>query len=236
MPPERTETGSKKPSLAKPIALFAVLLAFIVLARVFDLGGRVGELRAWILSLGSWGPFVYILIYIAAVVLAVPGSAVTVVAGVLFGSIRGIAIVSAGSTIGAALAFLIARHVARDAVARRFETNAKFQSLDRLTRDHGAVIVAITRLVPLFPFNLLNFGFGLTHVRFRTYVFWSWLCMLPGTVLYVVGSDAVSTAVAQRRIPWVLIFVLVAVAALLTVLVREARKKLREKEGRDARI
>jgi membrane protein implicated in regulation of membrane protease activity len=60
--------------------------------------------------------------------------------------------------------------------------------------------------------------------------------MLPGTVLYVVGSDAVSTAVAQRRIPWALVFVLVAVAALLTVLVREARKKLREKEGRDARI
>jgi len=230
LPPTRTEARAGKPSLFKPIALFAVLLVLIVLARVFDLGSRIGELRAWILSLGGWGPFVYIAIYAAAVVLAIPGSLVTIMAGVLFGSVRGIAVVSAGSTIGAALAFLVSRHIARDSIARRFEKNAKFQSLDRLTKDHGAIIVAITRLVPLFPFNLLNYGFGLTHVRFWTYVFWSWLCMLPGTVLYVVGSDAVSTAIAQKRVPWPLVIILAAALALITVLVRQARKKLKDKE------
>lgn len=236
MPSTRTEARAGKPSLFTPIALFVVLLVFIVLARVFNLGSQVGELRAWILSLGAWGPLVYIGIYVAAVVLAIPGSAITIVGGVLFGSVMGTAVASVGSTIGAALAFLVSRHIARDSIARRFEANAKFQSLDRLTKDHGAIIVAITRLVPIFPFNLLNYGFGLTHVRFWTYVFWSWLCMLPGTVLYVVGSDTVSTAIAQKRVPWPLVIVLAMVLALITVLVRQARKKLKEKGGDHARI
>lgn len=230
-----TEAGPKKPSLFKPIALFVLLLALIVLARVFNLGGRIGELRAWILSLGSWGPLVYIAIYAAAVVLAIPGSAISIVGGVLFGSVRGIVVVSVGSTLGAALAFLVSRHIARASIARRFEHNARFQALNKMAKDHGAVIVAITRLLPLFPFNLLNYGFGLTQVRFWTYVFWSWLCMLPGTILYVVGSDAVSTAVAQKKIPWPLVIILVVVLALIAVLIRQARKKLKEKEGEDAR-
>lgn len=223
-------TSPKKPSLARPLALAVALILLVILARVFNLGGRVGELRTWILSLGAWAPFAFIAIYAAAVVLAVPGSVITIMAGVLFGSLRGVAVVSVGSTVGAALAFLVSRHLAREAIARRLETNAKFQRLDRLTREHGAVIVAIARLVPLFPFNLLNYGFGLTQVPFWTYVFWSWLCMLPGTVFYVVGSDAVSTALARKEIPWPLAIVLAAAVLLILVLVREARKKLKTKE------
>ncbi len=236
MPPKSTEVRGNKPSLARPITLFSVLLVLLILARVFNLGSRVGELRIWILSLGSWGLLVYISIYIAAVILAVPGSVITIMGGVLFGSVRGVVAVSIASTIGASLAFLISRHIARDSVARRFEANARFQSLDRLTKDHGAIVVAITRLVPLFPFNLLNYGFGLTKVPFWTYVFWSWLCMLPGTVLYVVGSDAVTTAIAQKKVPWPLVIVVVLALALILALVRKARKKLKEKEGVDARI
>lgn len=238
MPPTRTEPKAfqKISSLAKPIALFVLLVASIILARVFNLGNRIGELRAWILSLGGRGPFVYVAICAAAVVLAIPGSVITIMAGVLFGSVRGIAVVSVGSTIGATLAFLVSRHIARDAITRRFETNANFQSLERLTGDHGAIIVAITRLVPLLPFNLLNYGFGLTRVRFWTYIFWAGLCMLPGTVLYVVGSDAVSTAIVQKKIPWILVLIFVLTGAVITVLVRQARKKLKEDEGADACI
>ncbi len=91
-------------------------------------------------------------------------------------------------------------------------------------------MVAITRLVPLFPFNLLNYGFGLTLVPFWTYVFWSWICMLPGTVLYVVGADAVTSAISEGKIPWTLIGILIITAGLITVLVRQARKKLKGDE------
>jgi uncharacterized membrane protein YdjX (TVP38/TMEM64 family) len=203
----------------------------MVLAKVFNLGGRLGELREWILSLGALGPLVYILIYIVAVVLAIPGSVITIMAGVIFGSVLGIATVSVGSTIGASLAFLVSRHIAREAIAQKFADNKKFHHLDQLTKEHGAIIVAITRLIPLFPFNLLNYGFGLTRVPFWTYVFWSWLCMLPGTVLYVVGADAVTSAISEGKIPWTLIGILAFTAFLITILVRQARKKLKTEEG-----
>jgi uncharacterized membrane protein YdjX (TVP38/TMEM64 family) len=86
-----------------------------------------------------------------------------------------------------------------NAVVNWLSRSDKFQKLDRLTEDHGAIIVALTRLVPISPFNLLNYGFGLTKVPFWTYVFWSWVCTLPGTILHVVGADAVTEAFAAGQ-------------------------------------
>ena len=137
---------------------------------------------------------------------------------------------SVASTLGASLAFLIARYFARDATARWLAKREKFRKLDDLTQRHGAIIVAIVRLVPLFPFNFVNYGFGLTNVRFWTYVFWSWLCMLPGTILYVVGTDAVMQAIIRGEVPWTLVGVVIGVSILLVLLVRIARKRLREEE------
>ncbi len=222
-----SQKQSKKSGLWRPVVLGLILVTLMILAKVFNLGARLGELRVWILSLGAWGPMVYVFLYAGAVVLALPGSVITVMAGVLFGSVVGVVTVSVGSTLGATLAFIISRHVARDAIAQKFATKKKFQQLDQLTEEHGAIIVAITRLVPLFPFNLLNYGFGLTRVPLWTYVFWSWICMLPGTVLYVVGADAVASAVSEGRVPWVLIGIFVVTVVIIAVLVRQARKKLK---------
>ena len=211
--------------------LILLLVCVMILARVFNLGGRVEELREWIVSLGSWGPLVYLLIYVAAVVLAVPGTVISILAGVLFGSFLGVLLVSVGSTLGASLAFVLARFIARDSIAEKFAHNQKFKRLDRMTREHGAIIVAITRLVPVFPFNLLNYGFGLTGVPFWTYVFWSWLCMLPWTILFVVGADTVTQALSQGRIPWLLILVLAVTLCIVVFLVGQARKKLAAEGG-----
>ena len=134
------------------------------------------------------------------------------------------------STLGAALAFAVARWFARDSVTRWLGDNERFAALDRMTAEHGAIMVAITRLVPIFPFTLLNYGFGLTGVRFGTYVLWSWLCMLPGTILYVVGADAVTKGLAEGRVPWSLVGVVVAVAVGLTLVVRRARRSLQNTE------
>jgi len=201
-------------------------VALLVAARILGLGGHLDELRSWILGLGPVGPLVFIAIYAIAVVAAVPGSVLTIAAGAMFGSALGVAVVSVASTLGAAMAFAVARWLARDAVAGWLAGNEKLARLDRMTERHGAVVVAITRLVPLFPFTLLNYGFGLTGVRFRTYVLWSWLCMLPGTVLYVVGADAVTRGLAEGRVPWALVAVVVATAVALTLLVRRARRAL----------
>ena len=91
--------------------------------------------------------------------------------------------------------------VARDAVANWLSRSEKFQRLDKLTAEHGAIMVALTRLVPIFPFNLLNYGFGLTRVPFWTYVFWSWLCMLPATVVATCGEMPAFPATADATGP-----------------------------------
>ncbi len=98
-----------------------------------------------------------------------------------------------------------------------------------MTEEHGAMIVAITRLIPIFPFNLLNYAFGLTKIPFWTYVFWSWLCMLPGTVLYVVGVDAVIQLIVLRKVPWTLLGVIAGAGVLLALLVKFARRKIKDK-------
>lgn len=215
----------------RPIVLLAAVVALLVLARALGLGERLGELRDWIAALGVWGPFVYVGIYVVAVVVAIPGAAITLLSGVLFGSLIGTVVVSAGSVIGATLAFLIARYFARDSVSDWLSRNERFAKLDAMTARHGAVMVAITRLVPIFPFNLLNYGFGLTRVPLWTYVFWSWLCMLPGTVLYVAGGDTLTTALAEGEVPWHLIALVAGLLAFILVLGVFMRRYLQRKEA-----
>lgn len=240
MPPETSEAagagadpqpGTGRRSWLKPVLFVVALAAILVAFRVFGLGDRLVELRAWILGLGPLGAVVYVLIYGVATTVALPASVLTVAAGAMFGSVMGVVLVSIGSTLGAAGAFALARWLARDAVSRWLFGNEKFQKLEALTERHGAIIVAITRLVPIFPFNLLNYGFGLTRVPFGTYLFWSWLCMLPGTVLYVVGADALTQGLAEGRVPWALLAALAMALAVLVLLVRYARRMLALREA-----
>lgn len=215
----------------KPILLIAALVFFVIFSRKFGMGSRLGDLKEWIKGLGYWGPVVFIMIYAVATVAAVPGSAMTIFAGSIFGSFWGVIVVSIASTTGAILAFLVSRYLARRSLEKWLGNNEKFKKLDELTEKHGGAIVHITRLVPLFPFTLLNYGFGLTKVKFKTYALGSWLCMLPGTIMFVVGADAVSTAIREGRVPWLLIAVFSAAIVIVVSLVRIGRKKLKAGEN-----
>ena len=214
----------------RPAVLLALVIAILVLARFLGLADQLGDLRDWIKSLGALGALVFILIYVVAVVAAVPAAPISVAAAALFGSVWGVIVINIGATLGAGLAFLVGRYFARGAVVNWLGQNEKFRRLDQLTEEHGAIIVALTRLVPIFPFNLLNYGFGLTRVPFWTYVFWTWLCIIPGTVLYVVGADAVLQGVAQGKVPWGLVLAFGAALIFLTILVRFAKRRLKAKE------
>ena len=228
---QNSDGKSKNRGLWRPVVLIAVIIAVLIIARVLGLGERLGQLQDWIEGLGFLGYLVFAGIYIVAVVAGIPGSAITIAGGVLFGAVVGVILVSIGSTVGASLAFLVARYFARDAIARWLAAKEKFSRLDKLSEEHGAVIVAITRLIPIFPFNLLNYGFGLTRVRFWTYVFWSWLCMLPMTILYVVGTGAITKGISEGQVPWALIGVALAAGFILALLVRHARRKLKSGEA-----
>lgn len=179
----------------KPLLLLVLLLALTVTAAVSPVGDWLTEGVAWIESHPGIAWLAFIVAYICAAVLVLPGSILTVAAGFLFGLPIGVVLVSAGSVLGAAAAFLVGRFFARDWVAARIARLPRFNALDAAARRDGFLIVLLSRLSPLFPFNLLNYGFGLTGVRFRDYVLASWIGMLPATIVYVyVGTLAKDVA------------------------------------------
>lgn len=153
----------------------------------------------WVEGLGWIGAAVFIVLYIAATVLFIPGSALTLGAGALFGVVQGSILVSVGSTLGATAAFLVGRYLARGWVAKKIDKNEKFAAIDEAVGREGWKIVGLTRLSPVFPFTLLNYAYGLTKVSLRDYFFASWIGMMPGTVMYVyLGSLARLGAEVQQ--------------------------------------
>ncbi|MBK8915368.1 MAG: VTT domain-containing protein [Phycisphaerales bacterium] len=165
---------------------FIVLVAcLILLARVLPVDRAVQAIQGGVDQLGVFGSVVFAAAYILAGLLFVPGSALTLASGALFGLVWGTAIVSIASTITAALAFLIARYAARERVRRAAGRNRRFAAIDQAIGKGGWRIVALLRLSPAVPFSLGNYLYGLTSIRFWPYLFASWLCMLPGTFMYV---------------------------------------------------
>jgi uncharacterized membrane protein YdjX (TVP38/TMEM64 family) len=138
---------------------------------------------------------VFIAGYVVAVVAFVPASLLTLAGGAIFGVAAGTAYVFVAAVIGSSLAFLIARYVARAAIERRLAGNDKFAAIDQAVGRSGRFIVFLLRLSPAFPFNLLNYGLGLTSVRFTDYLAAS-IGMLPGTLLYVYSGKTVGDVAA----------------------------------------
>lgn len=145
---------------------------------------------AQIEGLGAVGAIAFIVLYIVATVAFLPGSILTLGAGVVFGVVQGSIYVFIGATLGATLAFLVGRYVARGWVSKKIEGNQKFKAIDYAVGQEGFKIVLLTRLSPVFPFNLLNYALGVTQVSLRDYFFGS-VGMIPGTIMYVyIGSLA----------------------------------------------
>ena len=216
------------------LGLGAALLFFA--ARERPLESWLDSARGWVGSLGPLALAGYVAIYVAAALLLVPGTVVTLAAGPLFGLWLGTAAVSFASTAAAALAFLIARYLARDAVAERARSDPRFAAVDRAIGAKGWRIVALLRLSPLFPYSLGNYLYGLTAIRFWPYVLASWLAMLPATFLYVYLScaGAVGLAAAGEGAPALesgraVLFVvgLAATAAVTVYVTRLALRALR---------
>ena len=160
----------------------------------FNLQDLLRNALQWIDNLGAIAPIAFILIYIIATVAFLPGSILTLGAGVVFGIIEGSIYVFVGATIGATLAFLVGRYLARGWISKKIAGNQKFSAIDRAVGNEGLKIVLLTRLSPVFPFNLLNYGLGITRVSLKDYVLGS-VGMIPGTIMYVyIGSLAGSIA------------------------------------------
>jgi uncharacterized membrane protein YdjX (TVP38/TMEM64 family) len=225
---------STRPSLTRFALIAVAVVAVVFLAR--DLGGYVPQFAVWVNGLGVWGPVVFILGYAAAAVAFVPGSLLTLAAGAIFGLAAGVAYVFIAATLGASIAFLVSRYVARRAVESRLAGNPRFAAIDRAVGAQGRKIVFLLRLSPIFPFNLLNYALGLTNVRFVDY-FVASVGMLPGTLLYVyygklagdVAALAGGASVRKDTAYYaVLALGLIATVVVTTIVTRIARRALRE--------
>jgi uncharacterized membrane protein YdjX (TVP38/TMEM64 family) len=203
----------------------------------FNLQSLLKDTLMWIESLGSIGAIAFIGIYIAATVAFLPAFVLTLGAGVLFGLWLGSVYVFIGATLGSIAAFLVGRYLARDWVANKIADNDKFKAIDRAVGKEGLKIVLLTRLSPAFPFNLLNYAFGVTGVSAKDYIIGS-IGMIPGTIMFVyIGSLAGNLALigtdaqppVNPTLQWTIRIVgLIATIAVTVYVTRLAKQALAE--------
>jgi len=231
----------KKSALLRLIALALILIALGLSMKFLPVREWLRDFNYWVSQMGVAGIFIFILVYAVATVLLAPGSILTIGAGFAFGLWKGFLAVSAGATLGAALAFLVARFIARDKVEAIAQRNEKFRRIDKAIGRKGAKLIFLLRLSPVIPFNLSNYFYGLTSVKFWPYVLASWIGMIPGTFLYVyvgvASKAAVITAAGGEAVKhgwqyWTFLGVGLGATVVVTIWVTKiARDALRKTEA-----
>src|SRR5213592_3448687 len=229
----------RKNAIVQVIALAAILIALFLAMRFLPVQQWVRNFNDWVGQMGVAGIFIFVGVYAVATVLLAPGAILTIGAGFAFGLWKGFLAVSAGATLGASLAFLVARFIARERVAAIAQRNEKFREIDSAIGKQGAKLIFLLRLSPVIPFNLSNYLYGLTSVKFWPYVLASWIGMMPGTFLYVyigtAGKAAVTAAAGGDAMKhgwqyWSFMSVGLAATIAVTISVTKiARDALKEK-------
>ena len=233
-----SHTTGWKGAFGRLVALLAIIIALFLAMRFLPVQQWLRSFNDWVGQMGAAGVFVFILVYAVATVLMAPGSILTIGAGFTFGLWKGFLAVSAGATVGASLAFLVARFTVRDKIEGIAKRNEKFREIDAAIGKQGAKLIFLLRLSPVIPFNLSNYFYGLTAVRFWPYVLASWIGMIPGTFLYVyigtAGKAAVAAAAGGEAMKhgwqyWTLLDVGLTATVIVTIWVtkiaRDALKK-----------
>jgi uncharacterized membrane protein YdjX (TVP38/TMEM64 family)/Fe-S oxidoreductase len=223
-PPE--EKGKGK-GWAGRLGLLAFLVAAIVAVRATGGAGYLDQetLRQLIAGHGFLAPLIYMLIYSLAPALLLPGLPITIAGGILFGPLWGVVYTIIGSTAGACIAFLISRYVARGWVEEKLRS-PRWRRLDEGVERNGWKVVAFTRLIPLFPFNLLNYAFGMTRIGFLPYAVTTFICMLPACIAFIVFSSSLLDLVRGKISPSLIIgIVLIALVSLIPFFYRRYQKR-----------
>lgn len=218
----------------KPVLLLIPLALGIAIAARGNVRDTMMDLVARFESWGFWGPVAMAAVYTPASLFLVPASILTLGAGFIFGVPIGVLAVSIGSTVAASISFLLGRTLARPWVARQAKAMPRFRALDEALGKEALKVVFLLRLSPAFPFNIMNYLFGLTRVSLRDYVLGSWSGMLPATVMYVyLGSSVRQLAEVNETtdragpVRWIALIVSAGVTVLVTAIVtRAARQQL----------
>ena len=227
-----------KNNLTRFISIGLALLAVILVARLTGLTQYISldgleRLQVWIDGFGAVAPLVFIVLYIVATVFFLPGTPLTLLAGLVFGPIFGALWTLIGASVGATLAFLTGRYAARGLVEGWTENNERIKKLDEGVEKHGWRMLLITRLVPLFPFNLQNYAYGLTSVGLGTYVLLTTICIIPGVVVYAFAGGSLATA--QDNLTTTFIYLGIAAVFFVIISLIPGWLQKRTKVERDAK-
>jgi uncharacterized membrane protein YdjX (TVP38/TMEM64 family) len=235
------DKNAHKSEIGRIVALILIIIALFIAMRFLPVRQWLRNFNDWIGQMGVAGILIFIGVYAVATVLLAPGSILTIGAGFAFGLWKGFVAVSAGATLGASLAFLVARFVAREKIEAIAQRNEKFQRIDNAIGEQGAKLVFLLRLSPVIPFNLSNYFYGLTGVKFWRYVLASWIGMVPGTFLYVyigtAGKAAISATAGGEAVKhgwqyWTFLSIGLAATIIVTIWVTKiARDALRKTEA-----
>jgi uncharacterized membrane protein YdjX (TVP38/TMEM64 family) len=202
---ERTftfEKENKKGNMLRRVIFLLCIIAAIVAVHITGATRYLEQdtLRGLIQGYGILAPLIYMMVYTVAPSLFLPGIPITIAGGILFGPFWGVLYTITSATLGACLAFLISRYVARDWIADKLKSPG-WRRLDQGVEQHGWKIVAFTRLIPIFPFNLLNYAFGLTKIKFLHYAIATFVCMLPACIAFIVFSSSLLDIIKGKMSP-----------------------------------
>lgn len=221
----------KKGNLGKIISFVVIIGAVIFLVNKLGYMKYFKDpqmLKTAIDGLGAWGPVVFILMWVASAVFLLPGGALGLVGGLLFGPWMGTLYTAFGSTIGAACAFLAGKYIARDMVEGMVENNPKLQKIDKGVEEEGWRFLMLTRLVPVFPYNVQNYVYSLTAIGLIPYTLATFVFMLPGCLAFSFAGGAITSGGSPVKI-----IAYLAVAGVVLFGISLIPKWLKKKKGGD---
>ncbi len=193
----KQDEAGRGATFVKLAALVGLLLAGFLVARSTRAGDVLSAEFITSLAGSPWAPVLFVVVYVAATASAMPGAILTLAGGAVFGLFWGTVLTTVAANLGATAAFFIARSLGRDGVERL--AGARLQRFDDAICDYGLQCLLVLRLVPLVPFNALNFASGLTALRWPTYAIGTALGILPGTIVYTMFADAILPPVPYAR-------------------------------------
>ncbi len=215
----------------KPIIVIAILITLLITALALDLFEKIDinkleEFQNWLEGFGIYIYLVFILVYVIAVVFALPASTLTILSGIMFGPFRGGIVALIAATVGATVAFLLSRYLIRDFIQYKFKEKELFKKVEAGVDSHGIDFLIFTRLVPIFPFTLQNYAYGLTSMKLIPYVVVSFITMIPGAFLYTfLAGDIVANGLGFRTL------IIFTIACLLLFLLSQIVKRIARKKG-----
>lgn len=223
-------SGKQKLPIGKIVVGLVVLAGIIVLFKVLPVGEWLKHFQAYVTKLGPLGYVVFTLVYALCTVLFISPTALTLGAGAIFGPVVGTILVVLGATLGAVVAFVLARTVMRKRVEGMAAANPKFRNVDKAISTEGAKIVFLVRLAPAFPFAFINYAFGLTGVKFLPYAIATFLGIIPGTTAFVIFGSAAAGAAAGGT-NWVKLGIIIGITVIITVIITKVAANAIKKAG-----